>query len=138
MRVTGHSVDMNVDLNVDTADRKWVEHILQHLLQPRELEEWSIEWDQERAMLRVDVLACGEHHIGFGRPGDWDVFTDGFEDFISESQFGWGQQRLLVDRPWRSVEQVDPSGDARAEARDHVSEGPYGSRITISFEEPKS
>jgi hypothetical protein len=32
-----------------------------------------------------------------------DIFTDGLEAFIAESRFAWGQQRLLVDRPWRNV-----------------------------------
>ncbi len=30
------------------------------------------------------------------------VFTDGLEDFISESRFAWGQRRELQDRPWRT------------------------------------
>ncbi|MGH3308245.1 MAG: hypothetical protein ACRDOX_11205 [Nocardioides sp.] len=63
-------------------------------------------------MLLVDLVACGESYIGYlaetgaSYPCEdgLDTFTDGLEDFISESRFAWGQQRLLTGRPWREQE----------------------------------
>ncbi len=65
--------------------------------------------DEGRWQLVVDVAACGEPWFGFiiERDADYpieeglDIFTDGFEDFISESRFAWGQRRELAERPWR-------------------------------------
>gem|GEM_PF-5285987 len=53
-------------------------------------------------------MAAGEPYMGYlyqegaEYPVEeaFDTFTDGLEDFISESGFAWGQQRLLTDRPW--------------------------------------
>jgi hypothetical protein len=96
--------------------RRHVEHVFAHLLRPGELEQWEFRWERDagsgRSMLLVDLVACGETYIGYltedgaGYPLEdgLDTFTDGLEDFISESRFAWGQQRLLTDRPWRAQE----------------------------------
>jgi hypothetical protein len=42
-----------------------------------------------------------EADAGYPLDEGLDVFTDGLEDFSSESRFAWGQQRELNDRPWR-------------------------------------
>jgi len=95
-----------------------VEHVLSGLFRPGELEEWQFRWERDdetgRLMLLVDGVACGESFAGYVGDdsadrslddGWWlETFTDGLEDFISESRFAWGQQRLLTDRPWRSVQ----------------------------------
>ena len=58
-----------------------------------------------------DLSARGERYTGFVWHGGahesmqgLDTFADGLEDFIAESRFAWGQQRLLRDRPWRTGE----------------------------------
>jgi hypothetical protein len=83
-----------------------------HLLRPDELESWSFRWelddDSDNRSLVVDVMAAGEPYMGYlyQETAEYpledalDVFTDGLEDFISESRFAWGQQRLLTKRPW--------------------------------------
>lgn len=96
---------------VSDSIRAAVQGVLDGLLGPGELDDWSIGWEQGRDgawQLVVDVRACGESHRGFvlqwgaGFPVEagLDVFADGFEDFISECRFGWGQQRELRPRPW--------------------------------------
>jgi hypothetical protein len=97
--------------------RQHVEHVLAQLFRPGELERWGFRWERDaergRSSLLVDLVACGEPYIGFvaesgaGHPLEdgLDTFTDGLEDFISESRFAWGQQRLLADRPWREPDQ---------------------------------
>jgi len=65
--------------------------------------------DSENRSLVVDVVAAGEPYMGYLYEENaeyaieeaLDIFTDGLEDFISESRFAWGQQRLMADRPWR-------------------------------------
>ena len=96
---------------VPATIRRHVAEVLDHLLSPGELEWWECRWepDDGRWLLVVEVVACGEHHRGFvaergaGYPVEQglDTFTDGLEDFISESRFAWGEQRLMKDRPWR-------------------------------------
>ena len=54
------------------------------------------------------------------------VFTDGLEDFISESRFAWGQRRELQDRPWRSR--------ARRSSRSQVLIDPFRRRFCLSGE----
>jgi hypothetical protein len=99
--------------------RRHVERVLSGLFRPGELEDWQFRWERDaetgRVMLRVDGVACGEPFAGYvgevsaDCPLDaerWlETFTDGLEDFISESRFAWGQQRLLIDRPWRSAQE---------------------------------
>lgn len=90
-----------------------VSHAVEHLFRPDELDLWSISWQRHAGTsweLVVDLQARGEHHFGYvtesGAEYDLadglDTFTDGLEDFISESRFAWGQRRELADRPWRS------------------------------------
>jgi hypothetical protein len=103
--------DLPAPHDVSDSVRAAVRGVLDALLEPGELDDWSIGWEQDRDgawRLVVDVRAGGESHRGFVH--EWgarypveaglDVFTDGFEDFISESRFGWGQQRGLRPRPW--------------------------------------
>ncbi len=101
---------------VPPSARAHVTHAITHLLRPDELESWSFRWklddDSDKRSLVVDVVAVGEPYMGFlyedgfDYPIDeaLDIFTDGLEDFIAVSRFAWGQQRLLVDRPWRTTE----------------------------------
>lgn len=91
-----------------------VRFVLGALLLPGELDGWSIGWERDHLdepptwRLVVDVTVAGESHRGFvhqqgaGYPVEegLDTFTDGFEDFISESRFGWGERRELAARPW--------------------------------------
>lgn len=106
--------DLPAPPDVSSSVRAAVQGVLDALLEPGELDDWSIGWERDRDgawRLVVDVRACGETYRGFVH--EWgasypvaaglDVFTDGFEDFISESRFGWGQQRELEDRPWRTT-----------------------------------
>jgi hypothetical protein len=104
--------------DVPSTLHRHVEHVLSCLFRPGELEEWQFRWEREadsgRVMLLVDGVACGESFAGYvGEVNDdfplddgwWmETFADGLEDFVSESRFAWGQQRLLIDRPWRSVQ----------------------------------
>jgi hypothetical protein len=97
---------------IDPVVRDHVESVLRHLLLPGELEHWELGWKLVGGSwaLVADVVACGEPYFGFIGDRDapapiedgLDVFTDGFEDFISESRFAWGQRRELQPRPWRS------------------------------------
>lgn len=90
--------------------RPYVEHVMAALLDPGELEGWRFVWvpDGDGRHLAVEVRAGGDFHFGFvwqeapdEDPVDgMDTFVNGFEDFISESTFAWGEQRLLRDRPW--------------------------------------
>ena len=97
---------------IDPVIREQVGHTLHHLLRPDELDEWKLRWvldEQDQWQLIGDVHARGEQYRGyitqFGAEYEvadgLDAFTDGLEDFISESRFAWGQRRELVDRPWR-------------------------------------
>ncbi len=97
--------------------REAVGFVLDALLLPGELDSWSIRWERDPVdgrpawRLVVDVTAAGESHRGFvleqgaAYPvsAGLDVFTDGLEDFISESRFGWGERRELAARPWRTT-----------------------------------
>lgn len=105
-------MDTPVPPSVSDEVRSAVESVLDALLLPGELDRWTVAWHEEPAetwALVVDVQARGESHRGLlcewgaGYPIEdgLDVFTDGFEDFISESRFAWGQQRELRPRPWR-------------------------------------
>ena len=97
---------------IDHVVRGHVEHVLRRLLTPSEIEKWELRWEwlEGRWQLVVDLLACGEPYRGFiterdaGYPIEQglDTFTDGLEDFISESRFAWGQRRELSERPWAS------------------------------------
>ena len=94
-----------------------VRFVLDALLEPGELDRWSIGWELDHVdeppvwRLVVDLTVAGESHRGFvlqqgaGYPvaAGLDTFTDGFEDFISESRFGWGERRELTARPWRTA-----------------------------------
>lgn len=92
--------------------RAHVAYAVRHLLRPDELDSWSFRWtqddDADSRSLVVDVMAAGEPYMGYiyQEHAEYpveealDIFTDGLEDFISESRFAWGQQRLLTDRPW--------------------------------------
>ncbi|MDZ5621176.1 hypothetical protein SFC88_10080 [Nocardioides sp. HM23] len=93
--------------------RAHVDHAIRHLLRPDEVDGWSFRWtrdddDPDTRSLVVDVVAVGEPYMGYLYQENamcpvaeaLDVFTDGLEDFISESRFAWGQRRELTDRPW--------------------------------------
>ena len=96
---------------IDPAVRAHVQHVLDTLLQPGELDDWVLSWEPDRGTWRLvaRVTVCGEECYGYVTEVDaayplsagLDTFTDGFEDFIAESRFAWGQQRELRDRPWR-------------------------------------
>jgi hypothetical protein len=95
---------------VPPAIRAHVQQVLTYLLRPGELHSWEVHWTRVDGEwdLVVDLVACGEAYLGFiaqagaGYPlvEGLDTFTDGLEDFISESRFAWGQQREMKDRPW--------------------------------------
>ena len=96
----------------DPVVRGHVEDVLRRLLRDDELDAWQLRWelnDAGRWQLVADVTACGERYVGFIAELDadypleagLDAFTDGLEDFISESRFAWSEQRELRDRPWR-------------------------------------
>lgn len=97
---------------IDPVVRGHVENVLRQQLMPGELDDWELRWLNEGGQwqLVVDVVACGEPYLGFVTGHEpcrlieegLDIFTDGFEDFIAESRFAWGQQRELKERPWRA------------------------------------
>jgi hypothetical protein len=97
--------------DVPPAIRAHVEEALAFLLRPEELDGWKIRWIRDEGAwdLVVDVVACGERYLGFIAQADagypleegLDTFTNGLEDFISESRFAWGRRREMNDRPWR-------------------------------------
>lgn len=76
--------------DVPTLVRSHVDHAVARLLRPEEIDSWQIRWGTDDASGRRFLCADG-----------LDTFTDGLEDFIAESRFAGGQQRLLTDRPWR-------------------------------------
>lgn len=95
-------------LRADIRNR--VRDVLAYLLRPEELDRWEVRWILTDGVwdLVVDVVASGEPYLGFFAQAGadthleegLDIFTDGLEDFISESRFAWGQQREMKDRPW--------------------------------------
>jgi hypothetical protein len=98
--------------DVHPAVRAHVETALRELLLPEELDGWELRWElneRGRWQLVVDLMAGGERFLGFITEhgacypieDGLDTFTDGFEDFISESRFAWGQRGELHNRPWR-------------------------------------
>jgi hypothetical protein len=97
---------------IDRVVRGHVEDVVRRLLTPDELEKWELRWElnEGRWQLVVDNVACAERYLGFitERDADYpmgqglDTFTDGLEDFISESRFARGQRRELRERPWRT------------------------------------
>ena len=103
---------MDTAPDVDPEVRAYVEQAVAALLRPDEVDRWELrwEWDPDDGLwqLVTELWACGEWFKGFVMPEGFDLpiahgldnFTDGLEDFISESRFAWGQQRELRDRPW--------------------------------------
>ena len=98
---------------MDHVVRAHVEEVLRQLLREDELDGWQLRWepnDRSRWQLVAEVMARGEQYVGFiaeleaGYPLEdgLDTFTNGLEDFISESRFAWGERRELRDRPWRA------------------------------------
>jgi hypothetical protein len=99
--------------------RAYVATAVRELLLPEELDGWELGWElneRGRWQLVVDLVAGGERFLGFitedgaGYPiaAGLDTFTDGLEDFISESRFAWGQRREFHDRPWRGPYRSGP------------------------------
>ena len=97
---------------IDPVVRAHVGAVVRQLLLPGELDRWDVQWqrdDRSRWMLLAVIDARGERYVGYIKDASTDypvengldTFTDGFEDFISESRFAWGQRRELRDRPWR-------------------------------------
>lgn len=97
-----------------------VELIVASVLRPDEIDRVEVGWATSegswpealgdatdgQTMLVARVVARGEtYHCPLWQ-SDWpslreglDAFADQLEDFIAESRFAWGQQRL-VPRPW--------------------------------------
>lgn len=108
-------MDQHQPADIPAAVRAHVAYAVTSLLTPEELESWSVRWVDDDGggsggrCLCVDLVAGGEPYRGYlhDENADYPVadaldgFVDGLEDFISESRFAWGQQRLLADRPWR-------------------------------------
>jgi len=108
---------------VEARLRPFVRHAVSGLLRPEELdgpEPLRLWWSSDVEagdVLRVSTSAEGEGfecwlwHPSISEEEGLDSFCDQLEDFISESRFAWGEQRLLVDRPWHPPGQRTRSAD---------------------------
>lgn len=106
--------------SVPVGLRDEIELILATVLRPDELEAvvvgWAADWrsgpptevaeqDDEvelwaRVTARGETMSCQLWQPTLQDDVTLDAFADQLEDFISESRFAWGEQRL-VPRPWR-------------------------------------